>query len=194
MLFLALGDLDGDRKPDVLTAARESRLLYFRRQPGPAVAWSEHSIPLPDQFRFGKAVTLADIDRAGQTDIVMTNRGNPKKRAVSWMSYRNTPTSGRWTVHRVSDARGVKFDLGQALDLDAMETWTSSPARKSTTWVCSGTRTRPSNVHGPVIVFGDGQSLAGIETAEVLDPVSRLAESIEGLGVKGTLDINHVVV
>lgn len=119
VLFLALGDLDGDRKPDVLTAARESRLLYFRRQPGPAVAWSEHSIPLPDQFRFGKAVTLADIDRDGQTDIVMTNRGNPKKRAVSWMSYRNTPTSGRWTVHRVSDARGVKFDLVQALDLDA---------------------------------------------------------------------------
>ena len=119
MLFLALGDLDGDGRQDVLTAARESRLIYLRRKPGPAVAWSEHSIPLPDKFRFGKGVAVADINRDGQPDVVMTNRGDPRKQAVSWMSYRGTPTSDRWTIQRVSDARGVKFDLVQVLDLAA---------------------------------------------------------------------------
>jgi len=119
VLFLALGDLDGDGRQDVLTAARESRLIYLRRKPGPAVAWSEHSIPLPDKFRFGKGVAVADINRDGQPDVVMTNRGDPRKQAVSWMSYRGTPTSDRWTIQRVSDARGVKFDLVQVLDLDA---------------------------------------------------------------------------
>jgi len=116
VLFVAVGDLDADGHTDVVSAARESRLLYCRRT---ASGWSEHSFRLPDAFRYGKGVAIGDIDGDGQPDLVMTNRGDPKKRAVSWMSYRGSPTTGDWTVHRISDAAGVKFDLVRLLDLDA---------------------------------------------------------------------------
>ena len=115
VLFLALGDLDQDGRLDVLTAARESRLLYCRRTRD---GWAEHSIPLPDKFRYGKGVAIGDIDGNGQPDVVMANRGDPKKRAVSWMSYRDSPTSGNWVTTRISDAAGSKFDLIQLIDID----------------------------------------------------------------------------
>ena len=115
MLFLALGDLDRDGRVDVLSAARENRLLFCRGTPG---GWTEHSIRLPDEFRYGKGVAIGDIDRDGQPDVVMTNRGDPKKRAVSWMSYRGSPSSGNWDITRISDAAGSKFDLVQLLDVD----------------------------------------------------------------------------
>ena len=116
VLFLALGDLDGDGRVDVLSAARESRLLFCRGTPG---GWTEHSIRLPDGFRYGKGVAIGDIDGDGQPDVVMTNRGDPKKRAVSWMSYRGSPSSGNWAITRISDVAGSKFDLVQLLDVDS---------------------------------------------------------------------------
>lgn len=59
MLFLALGDLDRDGRVDVLSAARENRLLFCRGTPG---GWTEHSIRLPDEFRYGKGVAIGDLD------------------------------------------------------------------------------------------------------------------------------------
>jgi len=115
VLFLAVGDLDGDGRSDVLSAARQSRLLYCRRT---RKGWSEHSIPLPDKYRYGKGVAIGDINGDRQPDVVMTNRGDPKKRAVSWMSYNGSPTSGNWTTTRISDAAGSKFDLVQLVDVD----------------------------------------------------------------------------
>ncbi|MED5447287.1 MAG: FG-GAP-like repeat-containing protein, partial [Planctomycetota bacterium] len=69
-------------------------------------------------FRYGKGVAIGDIDGNGQPDVVMANRGDPKKRAVSWMSYRDSPTSGNWVTTRISDAAGSKFDLIQLIDID----------------------------------------------------------------------------
>ena len=115
MLFVAVGDLDGDGVSDVLSAARQNRLFYCRRT---RRGWSEHAIPLPDRFRFGKGVAIGDINGDRQPDVVMANRGDPKKRAVSWMSYRGSPTSGNWTTTRISDAAGSKFDLVQLVDID----------------------------------------------------------------------------
>ena len=115
VLFVAVGDLDGDGVSDVLSAARQNRLFYCRRT---RRGWSEHAIPLPDRFRFGKGVAIGDINGDRQPDVVMANRGDPKKRAVSWMSYRGSPTSGNWTTTRISDAAGSKFDLVQLVDID----------------------------------------------------------------------------
>ena len=115
VLFLALGDLDRDGRLDIVTAARESRLLLFL---GSTNGFTEHSIPLPDEFRYGKGVAIGDIDGDRQPDLVMANRGDPKKRAVSWISYRDSPTSGKWTTTRISDAAGSKFDLVQLVDVD----------------------------------------------------------------------------
>ncbi|HCD02257.1 MAG TPA: hypothetical protein DER64_17215, partial [Planctomycetaceae bacterium] len=67
VLFLAVGDLDGDGVPDVLSAARQGRLSYCRRT---RQGWSEHSIPLPDRFRYGKGVAIGDINGDRQPDIV----------------------------------------------------------------------------------------------------------------------------
>ena len=115
VLCVAVGDLDGDGVSDVLSAARQNRLFYCRRT---RRGWSEHAIPLPDRFRFGKGVAIGDINGDRQPDVVMANRGDPKKRAVSWMSYRGSPTSGNWTTTRISDAAGSKFDLVQLVDID----------------------------------------------------------------------------
>jgi len=115
VLFLALGDLDRNGRIDIITAARESRLLLFL---GTSTGFTEHSIPLPDKFRYGKGVAIGDIDGDHQPDLVMANRGDPKKRAVSWMAYRGSPTFGKWATTRISDAAGSKFDLVQLIDVD----------------------------------------------------------------------------
>jgi len=118
VLFLTLCDLDGDGLRDVLTSARESRLVYLRRLPGEGARWQAHDIALPYELPFGKSLAVDDIDLDGRPDIVMTNRGDPKKSCVSWMSYDASVFEEHWTPHDISGPDGQKFDLIQLLDLD----------------------------------------------------------------------------
>lgn len=118
VLFLTLTDLDRDGLIDVLTSARENRLIYLRRLPGPDVDWEPHDIRLPYGFRYGKSVAVADVDLDGKPDIVTTNREDPQKPAVSWMSYDESVFEPQWTPHDIGGPDGEKFDLIQMLDLD----------------------------------------------------------------------------
>jgi hypothetical protein len=90
----AVGDLDGDGRPDVVEGGETA--LWWYRNPDwtPAV--------VADGFRYaaGSAIALADVDGDGRPDVV-TGRypvGLPSQRQTLWWA--NTP--GGWVEHLLS--------------------------------------------------------------------------------------------
>ena len=119
VMFLAVGDLDQDRREDILLSTRNARMLAFFRLPGKGVTWRSELIPNPHGTPYGKAVAIADLDGYGRADIVHdTNTGGDRSHpGVTWLT-RGKATTGPWRVKDISDTQGVKFDLLATIDLD----------------------------------------------------------------------------
>ena len=70
-----------------------------------------------------KAVAVADMDRDGQADLVLTCEGaTGDKSGVAWFSrdraLKQAIAQARWTMHDISGAAGTKFDRIELVDLD----------------------------------------------------------------------------
>jgi hypothetical protein len=119
VMFLAVGDLDQDRREDILLSTRNTRMLAFFRLPGKGVTWRSELIPNPHGTPHGKAVAIADLDGDGRADIVHdTNTGGDRSHpGVTWLT-RGKATTGPWRVRDISGTQGVKFDLLATIDLD----------------------------------------------------------------------------
>jgi hypothetical protein len=119
VMFLAIGDLDQDRREDILLSTRNARMLAFYRMPGKGVRWRSEQIPNPHGMPLGKAVAIADLDGDGRTDIVHdTNTGGDRSHpGVTWLT-RGKATTGPWLVRDISGMEGIKFDLLATIDLD----------------------------------------------------------------------------
>lgn len=119
VMFLALGDLDGDGLEDIVLPTRDCRLLYFRRQAGDRPAWSAHELPFPSVVTSGKGVAIGDLDLDGRADLVVSGEPPPGPSNVAWMSWQgSSPLDGQWRVQPLSGPEGVKFDQVELIDLD----------------------------------------------------------------------------
>ncbi|OYW18490.1 MAG: hypothetical protein B7Z55_10520, partial [Planctomycetales bacterium 12-60-4] len=119
VMFLSEGDLDGDRRKDIVCAVRGGDILWLRRLSVDGVQWSSHAIAMPDNAGSGKGVAICDVDNDFHADVVFTCESAGGKHGVGWLSPSQDPTARDWSFHTISgDREGVKFDLIQLLDLD----------------------------------------------------------------------------
>lgn len=120
-MFLDVADLDGDGLLDVLVPLSGQRLLFHRQTAEQPRAWETHVIQLPTTVKVGKGVRVADVDRDGRLDLIVTTEGFKGDLGAFWLSYRNRPTDADWVEHAISaggDPKGLKLDRAELLDLD----------------------------------------------------------------------------
>ncbi len=112
LMFLAVGDVNGDSEEDIVVAVRGQELLSLHKEGHGQ--WSEHIVPLPDNTGTGKGVAIADINLDGDNDMVFTCEHAFGKCGAMWLSHDN----GQWVGHNISGVQGIKFDRIELLDLD----------------------------------------------------------------------------
>ena len=123
VMFLDVADLNSDNKPDIAAAIRPDKISYFY-QPEDSTdsKWErrEQFAGVPgERFGSSKAVAIADINRDGRLDAVITcERADGKLSGVFWVTMR-TASSERGLHYRdISGPDGVKYDRMELLDID----------------------------------------------------------------------------
>jgi hypothetical protein len=90
---LITGDVDGDKRPDVLTMSDRNDLRWYRIADDPTQRWS--------MTRIGEAVhsgiSLGDLDGDGDLDVVRSN---------VW--FENQDRGRRWSPHKMTEPWGAK--------------------------------------------------------------------------------------
>ena len=118
VMFLDVGDLLGDGRPEVVVATRSAGVVVLRRRET-LQDWSESMIPMPPNCGTGKGVRIADVDEDGRADLFVSCENSGGKHGLFWLSRRTKDGNGEWEFHPISgDQEGVKFDRLEALDLD----------------------------------------------------------------------------
>lgn len=117
VMFLDIGDLNGDGRQDIACAAKHPQLLLLLSDQG-APTWTPVDVPYPAGVGTGKGVAIGDINGDGQPDLVCTCENAKDSVGVYWLSATDDLTAP-WTFHDVSGAvDGIKFDRVELLDLD----------------------------------------------------------------------------
>ena len=119
-MFAAAADLNDDGLEDVVVASRRPNALFVhRRMSAEGSVWASSMIPAPEGVGTGKGVAVGDLDLDGRQDIAFTcENAVDGREGVMWLSYEDSPFSGRWTAHSIAGPEGVKFDRIELLDLD----------------------------------------------------------------------------
>jgi len=119
VMFLAIADLNGDKRQDIVCSTRAGQIYFFAQREG--MQFSTVKINNPLGIRNGKAVAVGDIDLDGRPDLVHdTNKGKSSLQtpALTWMRFSQSPAEQDWLAFDVSGPAGVKFDRIELLDLD----------------------------------------------------------------------------
>ncbi|MFT5467718.1 MAG: hypothetical protein ACI8UO_002825 [Verrucomicrobiales bacterium] len=116
VMFLTIGDLNSDKLDDVVCATLEGDLLIFLRT---ADGWESSIRPLPFGLTAGKGVAIADVNLDGRPDIITTSEAQREADDMVSVAWLERLEDGGWREHRISDARGRKFDRIEMIDLDA---------------------------------------------------------------------------
>ena len=117
VMFLRVGDFDGDSESDVVVTTRNGHLdIHSKRVVSGEISWSTEKVSLPFDLPHGKSVALMDVDGDSRKDIVTTNRGSGEVRCVAWQG--KNAVDGEWKAHDIGGTDGRKFDLLEAIDLD----------------------------------------------------------------------------
>jgi len=120
VMFIDVADLDRDGDPDVLAAIKNTDIAVLLNPGDPKEKWTSHTIQLPAKgIGTSKAVRAGDVNRDGRTDIVFScEDAHGPTHGMFWLSFDTAIAAGRWKMHAISGAPGVKFDRIELIDLD----------------------------------------------------------------------------
>lgn len=112
-MFIDRGDLDGDGRAEILAAVQPRRIAIMRGSPRDG--WRTQMLTLTGDIGTMKAVTVADLNRDGRSDLVVSceNATGPL-RGILWLEQ----TAAGWRLHDLGGPDGKKFDLVPTADLD----------------------------------------------------------------------------
>jgi hypothetical protein len=118
ILFIDVGDLDGDGLVDIAAALKQSFVL-LKRLDASGRRWSTQHLPLPERVGNGKSLVIGDVDGDGQADLVLSCEGaEPPRSGIVWLKCTGNPFTDTWERHEVSGPLGNKFDHARLIDLD----------------------------------------------------------------------------
>jgi len=118
VMFLAVGDLDGDGTDDV-TCAVKSKPILFLQGKTPGLAWRAHEITMPQGFGGGKGVAVGDLDGDGRSEVVFSCESAVGERSgVGRLVFDGFPTGDAYMVDNVGGPEGIKFDRLELRDVD----------------------------------------------------------------------------
>lgn len=115
VMFMRLGDVDGDGLEDAVIATKPDGIILCRRLDRTGTQWHEETIAYPPNMGTAKAVAIGKINRDDRPDLVITcEAAEPPKSGLRWLERRDQG----WTDHEVAGPEGIKFDRLELPDLD----------------------------------------------------------------------------
>ena len=120
VMFIAIGDLDGDGYDDVIAPSKNNSgsYLYLHFGDGTGLNWTSTLVDWPQDMGRAKSASIGDMNGDGQLDIILTTESSGGKSGVKWIEYDVSPMETTWSSHEISGIDGIKFDLTQLVDLD----------------------------------------------------------------------------
>ena len=167
---IAIGDIDGDARPDVWVSGRngEDHQSAWYRNPGPPFANWQRETFLEGSWKYGD---LGDLDGDGDLDIVA---GFDDEEKVYWAENDGSPGDGGWTKHFIGvDGKPDQIltgDLDGDGGLEVVAVFKGGPIR---------VLSRPDDPKGPwpSVAFGDmpkktsGASIGDVDNDGDLDVI-----------------------
>ncbi len=118
VMFLTMGDLDGDGSDDITCAVKDGPMLFLHRGRA-AGSWTAHEIAMPEGFGTGKGVAIGDLDLDGRPELVFScEHADGDLSGVARLVFSGFPEGTVYTVDHVSGPEGIKYDRLELVDAD----------------------------------------------------------------------------
>lgn len=118
VMFLAVGDLDGDEADDIVCAVKDGPILFLRHD-GAHDSWTPLEIAMPKRFGSGKGVALGDLDLDGHAELVFScEHADGGLSGVGRLVFSTFPEDAAYTLDDVSGPEGIKYDRLELVDAD----------------------------------------------------------------------------
>jgi hypothetical protein len=116
VMFMDVGDLDGDGLPDIVAATKAGYVLWLRGLG--RGRYEARKIPVPPDASDLKSVAVGDIDGDGQSDLVLAVESAKADAPRVYGILLDKISKQARTVVDIAGRRGQKFDRVELLDLD----------------------------------------------------------------------------